>query len=86
MSPAAKLREELLAKLAAAQMHMHQGRKIVERQNALIRQLREHGSNTMDAEILLIQFMGSQAIFEDECRALEEELRVAETVLARSPV
>jgi hypothetical protein len=54
---------------------MHQGRRIVDEQQARIRRLREGGSSTVDAENLLNQFIGTLAIFEDECWALEQELR-----------
>jgi hypothetical protein len=51
--------------------HVLKGRTIVAAQRALIASRRSEGKDTADAEDLLSAFERSQAIFEDDLRALE---------------
>jgi hypothetical protein len=55
------------------QRHGIEGRKIVERQRALVRRLREDGHNANEAERTLDPFEQSLAIFEDHLEVLESE-------------
>jgi hypothetical protein len=54
-----------------ASRHVAEGRRVVERQRALITSQRKAGLNTGASEKLLDLFESTQAIFEDDLRAAE---------------
>lgn len=56
--------------LEMAKRHVDLGRQIVERHERLIQSLKAVGRDTMEAEMLLDQFRGSQKIFEDDYQRL----------------
>jgi len=58
-------------KLAMASRHVAEGRRVVERQRALISSQRKAGLDTSASEKLLNLFESTQAIFEDDLRAAE---------------
>jgi hypothetical protein len=54
-----------------AARHVTEGRRIIERQRALIARQRKKGLNTWASEKLLDLFGYTQTIFEDDLRAIE---------------
>jgi hypothetical protein len=58
-------------KLAMASRHVADGRRVLERQRALITSQRKAGLDTSASEELLDLFERTQAIFEDDLRAAE---------------
>jgi hypothetical protein len=72
-----KPHDGLLNKLALAERHVLDGRKIVERQHAFISARKQAGHVTFDAELLLDQFERTLAIFEEDYRAIRAELENA---------
>jgi hypothetical protein len=65
-------RNDFLEKLAQAERHVLEGRKIVVRQRAHVARLKEAGHDVSDAERLLEQFESSLVIVEDHHRAIRE--------------
>jgi len=57
--------------LEIARQHVIDGRKIVERQRALVDRLRKGGHNTQDAARTLDMFERSLAIFEEHLSIIE---------------
>jgi hypothetical protein len=70
-------RRNSLEKLAQAEKHVQEGRKIVGRQRAHVARLKGGGYDVSEAEKLLKQFESSLAIFEDHHRAIRKELGMA---------
>jgi hypothetical protein len=64
----------LLQKLANAERHVLEARKIVERQRVSISARKEAGWDTFDGELLLDRFERALAIFENDYRAIRAEL------------
>jgi hypothetical protein len=68
-----KPQQALFQKVAIAERHVVDGRRIVARQRALISD-KAAGRDTFDAEQLLDQFERTLEIFEDDYRAIRAEL------------
>jgi hypothetical protein len=53
-------------RLEAAQRHVRQGQLIVEAQEALVFRIRASGGDSAQAENILLAFVASQSIFEED--------------------
>ncbi len=67
-------KEALLQRLALAERHVSDGRRIVARQRAFIASRKEAGHDTRDAEALLDQFERTLEIFEEDHLYIRAEL------------
>jgi len=63
----------LLERIAAAERHILEGRIIVNKQMALLNQLRKHGASIARAERQLQLFLETLAIFETNYQTLQHE-------------
>jgi len=61
------------SKLAQAARHVAEGRRIVDRQRALVARLKEAGLDAFNAKDLLGQFERTLAVFEDDLRRFTRE-------------